>query len=124
MIKFDELAMRRKLEALSEPKQLAFLLLLCERMMPGFRKFGADTNFGISRYQECLENGWLSLGEQPHRSISEEEAEECYRSAPDTERFDHTLTSAAVNAPLSLGLLMSFLSEGNLDNIVEAAGLA
>jgi uncharacterized protein YjaG (DUF416 family) len=124
MITFNESATRRKLEALSEPKQLAFMLLLCERMMPAFRKFGADTNFGVSRYQECLENGWLSLDKQPHRSKHVEASEECYKNSPDTEKFDHPLTSAALNAALSVGLLMSFLSDGNVNHIVEAAGLA
>jgi hypothetical protein len=64
------------------------------------------------------------LDKQPHPSKPEEASEECYKSAPDTERFDHPLTSAALNAALSIGLLMSFLSEGNVNNIVEAAGLA
>ena len=124
MIAFSEPALRRSLEVLSEPKQLAFMLFLCERMMPGFRKFGSDTNFRVSRYQQCLENGWLSLDEQPHRSKDEEASEECQKNAPDTEKFDHPLTSAALNAALSIGLLMSFLSEGNVNHIVEAAGLA
>jgi uncharacterized protein YjaG (DUF416 family) len=124
MIKFNELAMRRSLEGLSEPKQLAFMLLLCERMMPGLQKFSTDTNFRVSRYRECLENGWLSLDDQPYSSKHEEASEECFKNAPDTEKFDHPLTSAALNAALSIGLLMRFLSEGNVNHIVEAAGLA
>src|SRR5882757_9754556 len=99
MITFNEPAARNSLEALSETKQLAFLLLLCERMMPEFNKFSTDTNFSVSRYQECLENGWLSLDEQLHR-FKHEEASECYKNAPDTEKFDHPLTSAALNAAL------------------------
>lgn len=124
MIMFNEPAMRRRLEALSEPKQLAFMLLLCEGMMPEFRRFGTETNFRVSRYQECLENGWLSLEEKLYRSEPERASKECFENAPDTEKFDHPLTSAALNAALSIGLLMNFLSDGNENHIVEAAELA
>jgi len=43
-------------------------------------------------------------------------------NSPDTEDFQHNLTSAALDATLSLADLMSFLSDSNIDHIIEAAG--
>lgn len=120
----NEFELKRGLNGLSISKKLAFMLLLCERMMPAFKKFSADTGFDISRYQECLEQGWVYLNDKSHLAGYEEASQECYENAPDTEEFDHLLTSAALNAALSIGLLMGFLSDHNIDHIVEAAGLA
>jgi hypothetical protein len=50
-------------------------------------------------------------------------AERVYKSAPDTEDFRPDLTSAALNATLCIGSLMSFLSDRNLDKAIESATL-
>ncbi len=61
MINFDEDNLRQRLCALSIPKQLAFMLLLCERMMPQLLEFARSTGFGIGIYLECLDRVWLFL---------------------------------------------------------------
>lgn len=121
MLRFDEMALRHNLGALSKPKQIAFMLLLCERMMPGFQKFSTDTGYDVFHYRQCLDNAWTYLDGRPN---PEEMSQECLEGAPDTEEFDHPLTSAALNAALSIGALITFLSEYDVDHIVEAAELA
>ncbi|MGC7950670.1 hypothetical protein, partial [Bacillus sp. II_CA] len=51
-------------------------------------------------------------------------AEELLEIAPDTEEFDHPLTSAALNAALSIAATISLISDGGESHVVEAASLA
>jgi len=110
--------------SLSARKRLAFMLLLCERMMPGFQKFGTDTGFDLSIHLECLEKGWACLGGEPRLESYEESAGKCLESTPDTEDYQHILTSAALDTALSVRNLMLFLSDHNTDRIMECAGFA
>jgi uncharacterized protein YjaG (DUF416 family) len=119
--KSDEIELRYKLAALSKPKQFAYLLLQCERMMPGLVKFGVDTGYSVASYRECLDTAWTLFGGQQPMS---EEFEKCLADPPDTEEYDHYLTSAALNAVLSIGLLIAFTSDHNVDHAVEVSGLA
>src|SRR5262249_3530722 len=117
--KFSSSALKEGLGALSMPRQVGFMLLLCERAMPPLRKFGVDTGFDISLSLECLDIGWNSLGNLSRDTSYELLAERVFKSAPDTEDFRHKLKSAALNAALCIGSLMSFLSDRNLDNVIE-----
>jgi uncharacterized protein YjaG (DUF416 family) len=124
MLEFDKASLSYRLSSLSARKRLAFMLLLCERMMPGFQKFGADTGFDLSIHHECLEKGWAYLGGNPNPESYEELAERCLESTPDTEDYQHILTSAALDTALSVRNLMLFLSDHNTYPIVESAGFA
>ena len=71
----------------------------------------------------CLEIGWNSLGNLSRDTSYKLLAERVFESAPDTEDFRHELTSAALDATLCIGSLMSFVSDRNLDHAIESAGL-
>jgi uncharacterized protein YjaG (DUF416 family) len=121
--KFSSSALKEALGALSMPCQVGFMLLLCERATPPLRKFSVDTGFDISLSLECLDIGWNSLGNLSRDTSYKLLAERVFESAPDTEDFRHELTSAALDATLCIGSLMRFVSDRNLDNVVESAGL-
>ena len=119
--KFSCSALKEGLGALSVPRQLGFMLLLCERAMPALRKFSVDTGFDISLSLECLDIGWNSLGNLSGHTSYNLLAERVFESAPDTEDFRHELVSAALDATLCIGSLMSFISDRNLDSVIESA---
>jgi uncharacterized protein len=124
MMELDSTALNNRLESLSTRKQLAFLLFLCERMMPGLRKFGMDNGFDVSIYEYCLRIGWAWLEGTPVAANYEELSERCLNNAPDPEAFNHSLTSAALDAALSIGTMLSFLSDKKTDHVIEVAELA
>jgi uncharacterized protein YjaG (DUF416 family) len=124
MLEFDGARLTKRLSSLSIQKRLAFMLFLCERMMPEFLRFAGDTGYGLSTYLESLGKGWGYLEGKLEPDSYENLARRCLDGAPDTEDFDHILTSAALNAALSIGDLMLFLADQHIDHIVEAAGLA
>jgi len=101
-----------------------FALLLCERMMSSLDRFSNDTGFDGIIYREFLDDVWLHLAGNGNLTSYREAAEECLDRAPDTAEFDHPLTSAALNAALSVGATMSFLVDYDVDHVIEAAGLA
>jgi len=123
MTDLNDSVLKRSLSSLSKDRQLVFMLLLCERMMPGLNRFAGETGFNSSFYRKCLDDAWLYLAGNGNLPNYDEVAEKCLDGAPDTEEFDHPLTSAALNAALSVGAMMRFLADSNVDHVVEAAGL-
>jgi len=121
---FDKDGLRQRLTRLSAPKQLAFMLLLCERMFPGLERFAFDTDRDPSACKECLKRGWMYLAGLVPEDGFQELGNACQENAPDTEDFLHPLTSAAGDAALSIANLAFFLSNHDVEQIVEAAGLA
>jgi len=124
VLDFDGNDLKQRLSSLPAPKLLAFMLLLCERMTPQVREFAEYTGFDIGVYRECVELGWSSLLRTRDRRGYEDLAKICIDKAPDTEDFQHDLTSSALDAALSVADLMSFLFDGKVDHIVEAASWA
>ena len=124
VLDFDGNDLKQRLSSLPAPKLLAFMLLLCERMTPQLREFAEYTGFDIGVYRECVELGWSSLLRTRDRRGYEDLAKTCIDKVPDTEDFQHDLTSSALDAALSVADLMSFLFDGKVDHIVEAASWA
>jgi uncharacterized protein YjaG (DUF416 family) len=121
---FAKLQLGREIEQLTKGKQLFFSLLLCERMAPALNKFATETGFDNSIYRTCLETAWLYLDQNRSSSNYGEMAERCFDKAPDTEVFTHPLTSAALNAALSIAATIALLADDDVNHVMEAASLA
>jgi hypothetical protein len=94
---------------LSRKKQLAFALLLVERMLPSLAAFSKDTGFDDSCYLHAKDAAWAALRNgQVDRSLSEA----CLRGAPDTEKYAHELTSFALDAALAMSDIIEFMQDG------------
>jgi uncharacterized protein YjaG (DUF416 family) len=123
MTRLDESWLRQEIEHLTKGKQLSFALLLCERMVPALEEFAREVDFDGSFYRDGLDGAWQYLEKEGASSNYSEMAEKCLDLAPDTEEFSHPLTSAALNAALSIAATISFLADHDVDHVVEAAGL-
>jgi uncharacterized protein YjaG (DUF416 family) len=120
----DEFQLKQRIGRLSKRRQVALALLLCERMIPALNKFAKETEFDSSLYRAHLDDAWQSLDQGTRLSGYGEAAKQCFEHAPDTEEFNHPLTSAALNAALSVAATMELLAEEDINHLVEAAGLA
>ncbi|WP_263419238.1 YjaG family protein [Terriglobus albidus] len=106
---------------LSRKKQLAFALLIFERMLPSLFAFSKDTGFNASCYVQAKDAAWATLQNSTvHRSISEA----CLRGVPDTEDYSHELTSFALNAALAANDIISFTKDGRAEHITSVSALA
>lgn len=104
--------------SLSPKKQLAFALLVFERMLPSLITFSKDTGFDDSCYLQARDAAWAALENAPvDRSLDEA----CRRGAPDTEEYSHELTSFALDAALAMSDIMEFAQDGSADHITSVS---
>jgi len=109
------------LTTLSPKKQLAFALLVFERMLPGLIAFSKDTGFDDSCYLQAKDAAWGAL---QNSAVDQKLNQACIRSAPDTEKFSHELTSYALNAALAMSDIVEFALDGRVDHIAYVSTLA
>ena len=106
---------------LSPKKQLAFALLLFERMLPSLIAFSKDTGFDDSCYLRARDAVWSAL---QNGAVDQALNQACIRSAPDTEEFSHELTSYALNAALAMSDVVEFTLDSSPDHIANVSTLA
>jgi uncharacterized protein YjaG (DUF416 family) len=124
MTRLEQPELRQDLLHLAKEKRVAFALLLCERMFPALEKFARDAAFDSSLYRDGLDSIWKFLNKSEILLNYAQMAGRYQDHAPDTEEFDHPLTSAALNAALSIATTISLLSDDDVNHVVEVAGLA
>jgi uncharacterized protein len=106
---------------LSPKKQLAFVLLVFERMLPSLIAFSKDTGFDDSCYLQAEDTAWAAL---QNSAVDQALNETCIRNAPDTEKFSHELTSYALNAALAMSEIVEFTLNFRADHIANVSTLA
>jgi len=106
---------------LSRKKQLAFALLIFERMLPSLVAFSKDTGFDDACYLQARDAAWAAL---QNGSVDRSLSEACLRGAPDTEDYSHDLTSYALNAALAMNDITEFTQDGCADHITSVSTLA
>ena len=122
---FDEDRLRQSLTRLDPWKRVAFMALSCERMVPNYDRFTADSGFGDS---QILRRGidaawsWLESDRVPDdlKSVSARVEQQ----APNTEGFSSPFTSAALDAANAVASLLDAINEPDGADPVEVASLA
>jgi uncharacterized protein YjaG (DUF416 family) len=117
---------RQSLAKLSNRKQLAFALLLFDRMLPLLLSFSKRTGFGVSQYLDGKAALWNTLlqGDPKMKSNWPALRRTCLSGAPDTEKYVGELVSHALNATLSMASKLNFADKGRLDDLTEVVALA
>ena len=118
MLIFDKKSLKTTLENLSPQSRLAFLLLLCERMLPDLLTFSVDTGYSSQPYCKCLDMAWKSLA---NGATANDVNLINLPDPPDSEEFDHPLSEAALDATLAIESVQSFLKAYDLDEIIDVA---
>ncbi|WP_426212709.1 DUF416 family protein [Massilia sp. TWP1-3-3] len=110
----------QRLMTLPKREAVDFLVFQCTRMMTCLVKFGQETGFETSHYQNCVNFAWDYLEGNPLQISFEQASLDCYDNAPDTEIFDHELVSAALSAALGVGMLMEFIHTDERQLVADA----
>lgn len=122
---FDEDQLRQSLARLDPWKRVAFMALCCERMVPNYDRFTADSGFGdaqILRHGIDATWSWLESDRAPDDLKSVRARIE--QQMPNTEDFSSPFTSAALDAANAVASLLDALSEPDGADPVEVASLA
>lgn len=121
---FNKDELKQKLIKLPFWKQLVFLLIVCQRLLPSFRAFAAEIGFqGKGQLDDLLSKAWNSLLNGISSTDFSSEATLAESLAPDTEEFDTVLVSSALDATIATSLLMKAFSDQQIDTIIEAVTL-
>jgi uncharacterized protein YjaG (DUF416 family) len=97
---------------------------LVERMIRRFEIFCCETGHGgVSILKMALYQA-LSKLENRDASIELIESEVCYNLAPDSEEFSSIITSSAIDAANSAGLLIDYMKNGDINLICNIAELS
>ena len=105
-------------------KQLAFGLMIIDRMVPSLMAFSRETGFDTSSFFVAREAAWRVLEGGDKNLLSQSIGDACLQSAPDTEDFSHPLTSNALNAVVAASDVVDFILQGSPDRIANIATLA
>jgi uncharacterized protein YjaG (DUF416 family) len=106
---------------LSRKKQLAFALLVLERMLPSLVVFSKDTGFDDSCYLQARDAAWAALQDG---AVDQSISDACLRGVPDTEDYSHELISSALNAALAANDIIAFTQDGQAEHITDVLTLA
>ena len=110
---------------LSPKKQLAFALLVFERMLPRMVAFCKDTGVDYSCCSQASDVAWCDIeAGGRYRTLYRSLNRACLNNAPDTEDFTHEMTSDSLNAFLTMSEIMAFMLDGSSDHIEYISTLA
>lgn len=120
---FDEEYMRSQLLKLVTWKQIAFLIFLCERLMPGFEFFSDEV--GYKKNDKTLRQYLDKAAEMLMNGITKDKlsklAGKCEDLAPYPEDYDSLYVSTALDTAMSVSLLMKMFTDNNVEHVVDAA---
>jgi len=123
---FCEDTLRRDLCRLNHRGLVIFTLSCAERMLPNYRRFSEENQWGNSsvlRTALDLAWTWLESG-TADRTLARKLAAECYNQAPDTADFSTILVSSALDAACSAKCVLDLLLDADVETAVEAASYA
>ena len=109
---FNPAALKARLLNLGHREQVAFSILCIERMLPNYRAFQREHNWGnIDVIDRSIDCGWRwLLGEPGSEKERIELAAFCDAQAPDTEVFGSIYASAALDVAVATSTLMKLVS--------------
>lgn len=122
---FEKDQMRQSLSQLESWKQIAFMALCCERMVPNYEQFAAETSFGdplVLRLGLGAAWSWLVTRQVPDHLNTVRMAVE--QQTPDTTNFASPFTSAALDAVNAVACLLDALVNPEIADPVEVAVLS
>ena len=130
VIDFDQWLgiLKAKVVRLGHAKSLAFAAACCERAIPNYEVFSLEEHWGNSKIlRRSLDSIWLFIAEARNnvdRSHTERLLEALNMVTPDTENFKSILTSAALDAAISIAESLDYMRENSANHIVTVASLA
>jgi hypothetical protein len=112
------------LSTMARSKQLAFGILVLERLHPYVQSFAATTGWNSSAYVKGRSAIWDAATKPIDLNALRALAEECLESAPDTNDYADRFTSDALNGVLIANDLLEFLIDGNEAHLEAVSKLA
>ncbi len=122
---FNEKQIAARLARLEITGQVAFVLSCVERLLPNYRAFQREHQWGDADVlSRAISLGWEWLsGEAVPEQVLSNAGIACEQQAPDTEDFQSRTVSPALDAAMSASALMALIQTQDTDKAVETATL-
>ena len=125
MESFEETKILLAIESMPDWKRLAFMAYCCERMLPNYRNFNAETGYGdVLVLRSALDAAWAWIETNQLSGNVASLVSDCERQAPDTSEFSSTYTSAALDAATATATTLEALTTATAKQVIEVASLA
>lgn len=122
---FDETSLLLKLEGMPAWKRVAFMAYCCERMLPNYAVFKAQTSYGNSAVlRTALDAIWEWVENDQTSENLLMLARQSEQQAPDTAEFSSSYTSAALDAATAIATTAEAISDATASKVIEVASLA
>jgi uncharacterized protein YjaG (DUF416 family) len=124
-VSFDPISLRRDLDQLSRLHRVAFAATCCERLLPNYAAFSREVHWGEpAMLRGAVDYIWDVLGGGPlDRAEVDRLIERCDIVIPDTENFDTSAVSAALDAGTAVTETLRSLLDGDTDRVVDIASV-
>jgi uncharacterized protein YjaG (DUF416 family) len=101
------------------------MLSICERLYPNYGLFVQHTGWGdAATLRAALDEAWQALEEGRMASDWRSSLRQCETVTPDTENFVSSYVSAALDAAVSVQLLLEVLGDFDQSKVIDVAQLA
>jgi uncharacterized protein YjaG (DUF416 family) len=120
---FDPESLRLQLERVSPKHRAAFAAACCERLLPNYTAFAREVGWGEPEtLRAALDYIWSVLGGGSlDRDAISRLVAECDSVIPDTDDFDTSSVSAALDAGTAVVETLQSLVDGNTKRVVDVA---
>ena len=127
-LRLDVSEMRKRLSRLSPARRCAFVLSCCERMFPRYERFCDDERLPSENklfLRTVVDLGWSALAGNVDSASQLRRAENARRALePDPGEHDSLYVSAALDAVVSIGIMVDAVANSNTTEVAEVATLA
>ena len=123
---FDPDYLRQQMTGLTQLHAVAFAAACCERMLPGYVRFQAQTGWGdADGLRDALDVIWSLLeGEDVSPERLQAIRDRCERVIPDTEDFETPAVSDALDASSSISETLALCLDGDISHAINVAAVA
>lgn len=106
-------------------KQVMFMVYCCERMIPNYRCFSLESNFGDEQtLRQALDGVWAWIETDDLPTDIADIVAACEHQAPDTEMFSSDYTSAALDVAAAIAITASATAIFRSKNLLDVASLS
>lgn len=122
---FNETSLLLKLEGMPAWKRVAFMAYCCERMLPNYKIFKAQTGYGDNEVLRITLDAiweWIKAGQTSGDLAALAKA--CELQAPDTSEFSSPYTSAALDAATAIAATAEAVPDTTASQVIDVASLA
>lgn len=120
---FDAESLERELDNLPRTHRVAFGAACCERLLPNYAAFAREVQWGdLGTLRAAVDYVWSVLnGARADRAEIDRFIERCDAVIPDTEDFDTSWVSAALDAGTAVVETLRALIDGHSKRLVDIA---